>query len=275
MDRTERFHRIDQLLNEHAVVPMSMLLREMEVSLATLKRDLEYLRSRLGAPIKWDRGRRGYMYEDPPKDEPRFSLPGLWLSSDEIQSLLLLENLLSQLQPNLLRGNLAPFRERLEDLLVSANLNRKQVSDRVRILNMASRPVEPGHFQRVCAATLSRRRLELLYFNHSNGEKTKRTVSPQRIVYYRANWYLDAWCHLRRGLRSFAFDAIKSATILSAKTREVPHTELDKHLGVGYGIYAGAARNKAVLRFTPAAARWVAREQWHAKRKTGRRHIRT
>jgi predicted DNA-binding transcriptional regulator YafY len=82
-------------------------------------------------------------------------------------------------------------------------------------------------------------------------------------VYYRGNWYLDAWCHLRRGLRSFSLDAIKKATILPSRAREVPHATLDKHLGAGYGIYAGAARYKAVLRFAPTAARWVAREQWH------------
>jgi len=265
MDRTERFYRIHQLLSDRKVVPMAMFLREMEVSLATVKRDLEYLRSRLGAPIIWDQIRRGYIYEDPPEGEPRFSLPGLWLSSDEIQSLLLLENLLSQLQPSLLRSNLAPFRQRLEGLLASAHLKRKQVSNRVRILKMPARAVDPGRFQRACAATLSRKQLELVYFNHSNGEKTKRIVSPQRIVHYRANWYLDAWCHLRKDLRSFALDAVRKATILPAKAREVPQAALDKHLGAGYGIYAGQARSRAVLRFAPAAARWVAREQWHAK----------
>ncbi len=90
-------------------------------------------------------------------------------------------------------------------------------------------------------------------------------VSPQRLVYYRANWYLDAWCHLRRALRSFAVDAIRKATILSVNVREVGAAALDMHLGAGYGIYAGPARNIAVLRFTPEAARWVAREQWHAR----------
>src|SRR6266478_25786 len=265
MDRSERFYQIDQLLNEHTVVPMTVFLEEMEVSLATLKRDLEYLRSRFGAPIKWDAERRGYFYEDPPKGEPRFSLPGLWLNSDEIQALLLLESLLSQMQPSLLRSNLAPFRDRLEGLLVAGHVTRKEVGNRIRILKMPSRAVDPRRFQKVCAATVSRRRLKLVYYNHSNGEETRRIVSPQRVVYYRANWYLDAWCHLRKGLRSFALDAIRGATILPGKAREVPYIVLDKHLGVGYGIYAGPARNKAVLRFTPAAARWVARERWHVK----------
>jgi len=47
-------------------------------------------------------------------------------------------------------------------------------------------------------------------------------VSPQRLVHYRDNWYLDAWCHLRGDLRSFAIDAIQEATTLPTKADDVP-----------------------------------------------------
>jgi DeoR/GlpR family transcriptional regulator of sugar metabolism len=50
MDRSERFHRIDLLLNERSVVPREVFLRELEVSLATFKRDLEYMRDRTRHP---------------------------------------------------------------------------------------------------------------------------------------------------------------------------------------------------------------------------------
>ena len=51
MDRTERFYRIDQLLQERGVVARDVFLDELEVSLATFKRDLEYMRDRLNAPV--------------------------------------------------------------------------------------------------------------------------------------------------------------------------------------------------------------------------------
>ena len=59
MNRTERFYKIEQLLNERKVVPVDVLLAELGVSLTTFKRDLEYLRERLYAPIEWDRELRG------------------------------------------------------------------------------------------------------------------------------------------------------------------------------------------------------------------------
>ena len=260
MDRSERFLKIDHLLKDRPIVSMRLFLEELEVSHATIKRDIEYMRDRLQAPIEWDVKRRGYHYTA----ESQFSLPGLWLNAAEIQAFLLMEDLLAQLQPGLIRQHLAPLRTRLETMLARGGVKKSEVRSRVRILKMPARSVEPRHFQIVCSAALSRKRLQLTYYNHSTGEETQRIVSPQRLIYYKANWYLDAWCHLRKALRSFAIDAIRAATILQTKTRDVSNAVLDVHLGAGYGIYAGKPRNTAVLRFTPEAARWVGREQWHA-----------
>jgi predicted DNA-binding transcriptional regulator YafY len=59
MDRTERFYKIDQMIHDRKLVPFVDLMAALEVSRATLKRDLEYMRNRLNAPIVWDReGRR-------------------------------------------------------------------------------------------------------------------------------------------------------------------------------------------------------------------------
>jgi DeoR/GlpR family transcriptional regulator of sugar metabolism len=55
MDRTEGFYKIDQLIRARGVVSLDALLTELEVSRATLKRDLGYLRDRLQLPIVHDR----------------------------------------------------------------------------------------------------------------------------------------------------------------------------------------------------------------------------
>ncbi|HNQ76889.1 MAG TPA: DeoR family transcriptional regulator, partial [Pseudothauera hydrothermalis] len=46
MNRTERFYRIDQMLAERRVVPLESFLEALEISRATFKRDLEYMRER-------------------------------------------------------------------------------------------------------------------------------------------------------------------------------------------------------------------------------------
>ncbi len=55
MNKTERIFKIEQLIAARKLVSFQTLLDELEVSRATLKRDLEYLRSRMKTPIVYDR----------------------------------------------------------------------------------------------------------------------------------------------------------------------------------------------------------------------------
>jgi predicted DNA-binding transcriptional regulator YafY len=265
MSQTERVLRIQQMLQANKVIPREEFLGELEVSLATFKRDLEFLRSRFQVNIEWDRERGGYYCEGLRSGGGEGSIPGPMYSTSEIHALLLMQDLLIQLQPGLVEVDLAPLRQRLQQLLGTRYFEPDQIRRRVRILHMASRPVDAKCFQLVSMATLSRRRLHLTYFGRFHNEETVREVSPQRLVYYRANWYLDSWCHLRNDLRTFALDMIRDAKISDTVADEIPDEELDANLGGGYGIFTGAPRNTAVLRFEPQVTPWVSREIWHSK----------
>ena len=84
-------------------------------------------------------------------------------------------------------------------------------------------------------------------------------------MYYRDNWYLDAWCHLRKGLRTFSVDVISAATVSSKRARTIRDKTLDETLGAGFGIFSGKNTRNAVLRFSSVRARWVSRETWHSE----------
>jgi hypothetical protein len=75
MDRTERFYKIDHLLRANKCVPQKRFLQELEVSRATFKRDIEYMRSRLHAPIAWDRQGHGYCFTKPARGAPAYEPP--------------------------------------------------------------------------------------------------------------------------------------------------------------------------------------------------------
>ena len=268
MDRTERFYRIDQLLNEHRVVPVGTFLEELGISLATFKRDLEYLRDRLNAPIEWDREAGGYRFGRADPLAPKYELPGLWFNASEIHALLTMQQLLQSLGPGLLSPHIEPLLARLKMLLESADIPAGSVENRIRILRANARAYEPEHFAPIATAVLQRKRVEISYYTRSRDETQDRLVSPQRLTHYRDNWYLDAWCHLRNGIRSFALDAIRRVRLGSEPALEVSERELDETLGAGYGIFSGKAVQWARLRFTPERARWVSRETWHPEQKS-------
>jgi len=95
MDRSERFYKIDHMLRERGTVTTADFMRELEVSLATLKRDLEYMKSRHNAPIEWDRDAGGYRFVQAQPAAPKYELPGLWFNPREAQALLTMEHLLA------------------------------------------------------------------------------------------------------------------------------------------------------------------------------------
>lgn len=251
----ERVFAIDRLLRRRMPPSRDELLRRLEVSPATLKRDLEFMRDRLRAPIRWDRERRGYCYGKPEEDEPKFELPGLWFSSEEVHALLLIKEVMRQLQPGLLAERLKPFERRLEELAAGSQVESKRIVLRATPF----RAVNLEFFERVATATLKRHRLKIRYFGRHRNAETERTVSPQRLVYYRGTWYLDAWCHDRNGWRRFALDSLRAVQMLPSRAMDTdPKEQVD-----AYGIYAGGEPQIAVLRFDAEAARWVANEEWH------------
>jgi predicted DNA-binding transcriptional regulator YafY len=263
MDRTERFYKIEHLLRDRTVVTRAEFLDALEVSPATFKRDLEYMRARLHAPIEYDADRGGYVLNAKAVG-PKFELPGLWFNASEIDALLTMESMLGDLQPGLLAPHVAPLRARLEMLLEEGRVEANEVKKRVRVLRQAARPLPPSVFETVAAATLKRRRVHIRYHGRGSGQTTERTVSPQRLVLYRDNWYLDAWCHLRDDLRKFAVDAIGDADLTEEKAKSVDMRAVERELNSGYGIFSGAKVQWARLRISPTRARWVAHERWHA-----------
>lgn len=233
----------------------------MECSESTARRVLGALRDKLGAPIEYDRERNGYFYDQ--NHSQTFELPGLWFNAEELHALLMSYNLLDQLQPDVLSSHIQPLKQRIENILLHQRAGSPEIAKRIRIFQLAARPTDLDHFRRIASAVVKRSQMRILYHGRERDQTTERTISPQRLVYYRSNWYLDAWCHLRKSLRTFSLDRLSPVETLQLTAREISDKTLDDHYAHTYGIFAGSPKHTAVLRFSPSASRWVADEHWH------------
>jgi len=257
--RILRAHHV--LSNRRTPVALRELEGRLECSRATAKRVVKHMRDSLGAPIDFDRVRGGYAYAAEARGV--YQLPGLWFNPSELYALLVAEELLARAQPGLLGEVLGPLRDRIRAILASEQLGSGEAAKRVRFLRMAWRKVPTQPFATVAGAVMQRKRLRLRYRGRARDEETRRVVSPQRLVHYKDNWYLDAWDHGRRALRIFALDRIAEAAALSEAARDHAEPALDRHFTESYGIMSGRPRHTALLRFTAERARWVADEEWH------------
>lgn len=265
MSELVRLYRYKELLAGRRALSAEALRKTLEISPATLKRDIAKLRDQLHMPIRFDKDRAGYVMEGGHADS---ELPGLWFSPEEILALVTIQQLLAQLAPGMLGPKLKPLQTRLADLMAKNGLADNDVSRRIRLVHAGRRLPQAKCFEAVAAATMGRKRLSGRHYNRQTGETLVRTLSPQRLVHYRDNWYVDAWCHLREDLRSFSVDAFSNVEILLDVADEIDPDRLDQVLGASYGIFGAAPVARAVLRFSPARSRWVRREQWHPAQET-------
>lgn len=266
MSKLDDLYRLHRLLDGRRTgLSRAALTREHGFSRSTLTRLIADLRNRLGAPLIHDPERGGYRYD---ATDGRHALPGLWFTSEELLSLVTLKHLLANLEPGLLDDHLRPLQTRIDKLLASNHLGASEAAQRIRILAAAARPKDLRHFQTVAGAVLQRRRLKIDYYNRERDEISAREISPQRLAHYRDNWYLDAWCHHKKGLRIFAVECIRRAAPLEKSAKTIAESALNRELASSYGIFAGKPVATAVLRFTARRARWAADEIWHPQQQS-------
>ncbi len=266
MDRTERFYKIEHLIRSRGCVSFAELIEALEVSPATLKRDLAYLRERLDAPIEYDAADNGYRFGQQWRGG-KHELPGVWFNEAELHALLTMQQMLAGLDEQGVVGrHLQPMFDKITGMLGVDAAEADELRRRVKLIGTARRRVASDSFETVGSAVVKRRRLAIRYRkkrDRADVAASEREVSPQRLVHHRHAWYLDAWCHSSDAYRRFALDGIESARMLETQAKAVPLAELEAELDQGYGIFAGGTPRQAELVFSAETAAWVSREEWH------------
>ena len=242
--------------------PQSMLrlCEQLQASRATVSRLLAYLRTELGLDVRYDRDHNGYLLQRDRKTATAAALMGL--SYTETAALLEALVILEQIPPGIVRNASAEARSGMH------RLSRHQLwngglASRIEIRLPHQRKVAAKIFSTVVDALRADTQLECSYHNRHREVLRTRTVSPIRLVLYRSNWYLAGWCHADEAIRAFSLDRFNAVQPLAKPAHKPPARLVESELDSGYGIFTGNANRKAVLRFEPEAARWVAEEQWH------------
>lgn len=264
MAQFDRVYQYKALFNRKRAVSKQVILDELEISEATFKRDLDKMRDFYNYDIVYDRFDNTYKLQN---EDQSYELPGLVFNQRELLSLLTIQNMITELEPGLLGPKLQPLQERLTDLLSTQGLDSASLTKRVRAVHAGKRRLELKCFQSIAQATLERKKVRVHHYNRQRDETTDRVISPQQLVHYRDNWYVDAWCHLRNKLQSFSVDAITHCEILDEPAKEVSQKDIQVIMQSGYGIFGGEANHWAKLKFNAVRARWVQAEEWHPEQK--------
>lgn len=207
LDRIQQLHRL--FSNRRRPIPYTKIAENLDCSERTARRLVVQLRDIHLAPLEYDKQTKGWYYNNDKKIE----LPGIWLTGDELHSLSMLLDILGQFGSKSLSSELQPVKQTIYKLLKSRGIDPATFATHIKVLPIGNRQLVGNIFNRVSEALLHKKRLTIQYKSYKH-QLTERTLSPQNLIYYRDNWYLDAWCHLRKDLRTFSISRIVSAEIL-------------------------------------------------------------
>jgi predicted DNA-binding transcriptional regulator YafY len=265
MDRLVRLSKLSVYLQQGVnACELSQLAEIFNCSVRTIRRDIVTLITDFQAPF--------FILNNSVYPEKqglqKMPIAGHWLTIAELNALLALNASLNQLQAGLLAKQLAPFKQHLERLLTQHNKHpraqsEQNLSDKIKIIQMASSPLNESVFAQIAQALASQQRLKITFWRRHHDQIIEREISPQQLIRYRDHWILDAYCHTRQAIRSFSLDGIQQACLLEQVAQDVKPQDLADHFETSYGIFAGKADQQAVLNFSAYQARWTQFENWH------------
>lgn len=228
----ERILHIDKLLREDAFPSRNDIAKAFEVSVKTVERDLEYMRNRLGAPLEYDRDRRGFYYET-----EGFYLPALFMSEGDALALFLSHHVGSAWRGAPLAETAQKAWEQLSRLLPQEVAIPPSVFTEYVVLIDRSVSYAAEHWLTLLKAAQAKRTVVVQYQSPGYSTPVERTLHPYRLVHHRNAWYLLAFDEFRGEIRVYAVSRIQSVTETTTSFRMPEDFRLDDHIDPNFGIF--------------------------------------
>jgi len=254
----ERMLRIHQALQAGGFPNASKLAREIEVSTKTIHRDLEFMRDRLNLPLEYDSSRNGYFY-----DGEVSSFPTMQITEGEIFALVVAEKALQQYRGTSFEKPLLSAIRKMEQALPdTVSLNLADIEQTISFRTRAEPILNLEIFEVLAKAVAGHRQLELRY--RKPGQQAEaRVVDPYHLANINGDWFLFAFDHARKDIRTFAPARIQSARLTGKTFERTQKFSLENRLRDSFGVYSGGGKFEVVIRFAPRVADYIREKKWH------------
>jgi predicted DNA-binding transcriptional regulator YafY len=228
----------------------------------TVRRDLEALEA-VGFPLITERhnGQTRWRFMEGFRD-----IPALGFSATELMALLLSRNLLkplegteiqSSLDSALSKASAAPpaqgheYVRALEQMFSVGLGPHKSYKQHKQIIDLVSRAIDKG------------KTVQMRYYSASRNSAGRREVDPYHLWFAAGGLYLIGYCHLRREVRMFAVERIRSISLTDHPYQMPLGFNVEEYVKDALMIMRGGRRIEVELLFSKAAAAWVKDKSWH------------
>ena len=255
----ERMLRIHQAVSSGKFPNASTLAREMEVATKTIHRDIEFMRDRLGLPVEFDSRRNGYGYT-----EDVSAFPTMQITEGELFALVVAEKALQQYRgTSFEKPLLSAIRKMEQSLPDTISLNLADIEQTISFRTRAEPILDLGVFDALAKAAAQRQQLELIYRKPGQQKTEPRVVDPYHLANINGEWFLFAYDHDRKDIRTFVPARIRSVQPTGKTFERSQKFSLEKRLRDSFGVHSGKGEYDVVIRFNARVADYIREKKWH------------
>jgi len=258
----ERFVWFDNQVRVRKYPNATSLAEAFEISAKTAQRDIDFMRDRLLCPLDYDSSQKGYYYSD-----DTFSLPMVYLSSEEFSALLIARKMLQDISGGSIGHEISSVVDKITNILKKHSVAADHIDDAFSFQLIEYSPAPEAVFKAVLESCLKKKCLSFTYYSPATEEKSERTVEPYHLLNYMGTWHLIGHCHLRNEIRDFALSRISGAKLLTKSFKIPAGFDFKKYFLSTFGLYKGKSTIEVTLRFTPEKSKWIRDQIWHKDQK--------
>ena len=255
--------RIHQALQSGKLPNSQSLARECEVASKTVRRDIEFMRERMGLPIAYNVATKGYYYT-----EEVSGFPNLQITEGELFALIVAEKALQQYRgTSFEKPLLSAIRKMEQSLPNTISLNLASLEQTISFRTRAEPILNLEVFDQLSRAAAQRQQIGLVYRKPGQAKAEARLVDPYHLANINGEWYLFAYDHARKDIRTFAPTRIQSVTPTGKTFPRPERFSLEKRLRNSFGVHAGEGAYEVVIRFNDRVADYIREKKWHESQK--------
>ncbi len=207
LTRLERITAILLMLQSRKKITAQQLAKQFNTSVRTIYRDVRVLEES-GVPVGAEAGLGYYLLEG-------YSLPPVMFNKEEAAALLTGEKLLNKFGDVSLNRDFATAMNKIRAVLRSNEKDYLETLEKnIEVFRYGKKKPEadfPDKFlSDIQQALVQQKVVEIEYYSNYKEEFTKRTIEPIGLCYMSGGWHLFAWCRLRKDVRDFRADRIKT-----------------------------------------------------------------
>ncbi|MEG1587452.1 MAG: HTH domain-containing protein, partial [Bacteroidales bacterium] len=202
MNRIDRISAILIQLQSHSLVKAQQISDRYQISLRTVYRDIRALEE-AGIPIIGNHG-MGYSLES------GFKLPPLMFTQREALSFLLAEKLVRELTDS---DSNKHYKSGIEKIRAVMRFSDKTILDTLEenlFVLETNKPstYKPDILLLILQSIYQKQTIRISYFMEAVSDSFGRNIEPVGLFFSRTNWYLIAFCLVKKSYRTFRIDRI-------------------------------------------------------------------